>query len=252
MSIKTISSLFLLSLLFVSCSRVLNPSRMFQLPKDFKYSDFSGKENADYKIAANDIIELKMFTNEGLKLVDLTPATGGMTSNVSTGLQFTVDREGNIRMPTIGMVHLQGLTIKEAQQQMEKLFAEYYIKPFCMIKVMNRKALVFPGSGSTGTVVSLSSDNTTLIELLTMAGGVPPTGKAYKVKVMRGNISNPQVQIVDFSTLEGMKKADINIQANDIVYIEPVRNLSQSILNQIAPVLALLTTTLLVIQLVRK
>jgi polysaccharide export outer membrane protein len=81
--------------------------------------------------------------------------------------------------------------------------------------------MVFTGTGGRGTVVNLKNENTTLIEALATAGGVTETGKAYKVKLIRGDTRNPQIMLIDLSTVEGLKQSNLLLQANDIIYVEP-------------------------------
>ena len=63
------------------------------------------------------------------------------------------------------------------------------------------------------------NDNTTLFEALAQAGGLNG-GKAYKIKIIRGDLRNPQIFLVDLSTIKGVVKSDFVLQANDIIYIE--------------------------------
>lgn len=240
--------LLLILILTLSSCRVLNPSLMFKTPADYKFTDLVDKTLEEYRIAPYDILEVKMYTNDGLKLVEMMPQNTGS----SAGVEFIADKEGNVRLPTVGNIAVIGLTIKDAQQKIEKAYSEFYIKPFVLLKVVNRRALVFPGTGGTGTVVNLRNENISLLEVLALAGGISPSGKAHKVKLVRGNIANPEIQLIDLSTVEGMQKANITIQANDIVYVEPVRNISQGVLAQITPLLALLTTALFLAQLATK
>jgi polysaccharide export outer membrane protein len=60
------------------------------------------------------------------------------------------------------------------------------------------------------------------------------------------------VYLIDLSTIEGMKEADLQLQSNDIIYIEPTRNLADTVLVQISPILGLFTTILLSIALFNK
>ncbi len=52
---------------------------------------------------------------------------------------------------------------------------------------------------------------------------------------------------MDLSTIEGLAYADIIIQPNDIIYVEPLPLIAREIVTEIAPVVTLLTTTLLLI-----
>ena len=112
-----------------------------------------------------------------------------------------------------------------------------------MVKVSNKRVTVFPGGGGKAQVVSLVNDNMRLIEALGSVGGITKLGKAAKIKLIRGNLKNPQVFLFDFSTLEGIQKSDFVLQANDIIYVEPRSDYFQELLRDIAPIVSLITST---------
>jgi polysaccharide biosynthesis/export protein len=93
-------------------------------------------------------------------------------------------------------------------------------------------------------------ENTTLIEALAMAGGISQTGKSHKIKLIRGDTRSPQVLLIDLSTVEGMKQSNLMLQANDIIYVEPVPRLSQEVLAQITPIVGIITSLLLIYNIV--
>jgi polysaccharide export outer membrane protein len=90
--------------------------------------------------------------------------------------------------------------------------------------------MVFIG-GNLAKVITMANEKTTLIEALALSGGIPPLSKAHNIKIIRGDLSNPIVYQIDLSTLEGAKLGgSMVIQANDIIYVEPVkRNLDQAL-----------------------
>ena len=240
-------ALFVLSaLLFTGCS--INPSVMFKTDKDFKGQMDKTIGNVEYKIAPNDILSVSVYTNDGFKLIDLTANATSVTDvsvgvgNMSNGSNYNVDIEGFVKLPMIGKIKIQGLTTREADKMLEQQYTTYYNKPFVTTRVMNRRVLVFPGEGGAGKVVTLTNENTTLIEALALAGGISQNGKSKKIKLIRGDTRNPQVTVIDLSTIEGMKETNLLLQANDIIYVEPTRRLSQGILSEIAPIVGIFTS----------
>ena len=248
--------LILLTPLF-SCR--LNPSIMFKTGRNYDYKVDQTIGNVEYRLAPNDILGFSVFTNDGFKLIDLTTGISGSsmttiagTSN-STGndiIQFQVDIDGVVKLPIIGKVKITDLTIREAEKLLEEKYTVYYNKPFVMLSVLNRRVLIFPGQGGTGTVVTLENENTTLIEALAKAGGIRETGKADVIKLIRGDSRNPQVHLIDLSTVEGMTKSNMLLQANDIIYVEPIPNISQNILQELAPIVGIVTSLLLLYEIV--
>ena len=144
-------------------------------------------------------------------------------------------------MPVVGELFVKGYTEKELNRILADKFAGLFVDPFVIAKVENRRALVF--KGSTGGVISLNAGPTNLLEVLAKAGGLSQNSKAYKIKVIRGDMKNPQVMLIDLSTLEGMRKADLIVQSNDIIYIEEKRaSVATQILTEVAPYLSFVTT----------
>ena len=108
--------------------------------------------------------------------------------------------------------------------------------------------MVFPGTGGTGRTVNLDNENMNLIEALALAGGLTNTGKSYKIKLIRGDLRNPKVMLIDLSTIEGMSQSNLLLQSNDIIYVEPVPRVSQELLSQLAPIIGIITSLALVYQ----
>ena len=239
---------------FFSCN--INPSIMFKTGRDYPYKVDQTIGNVEYRIAANDIIGFNVYTNDGFKLVDISagPASisstgsGGLANN--EGIRFTVDIDGMVKLPIIGKVKISDFTIREAETLLEQKYSEFYNKPFVMVKVLNRRVMVFPGSGGEGQVVTLENENTTLIEALALAGGIAERGKADIIKLIRGDSRNPQVHLIDLSTVEGMKQSNMLLQANDIIYVEPSKRVSQGILAELAPIVGIITSLLLLYEIV--
>lgn len=240
--------------LLSSCN--INPSVMFKVPKSYNYATDQTIGNVEYKIAPNDIMGFSVYTNDGFKLIDLTTNAAEIRSNVtnynnvSSMTQFIVEPDGLVKLPIIGKVKVTGLTIREAEKMLETQYATFYNKPFVMIRILNRRVLVFPGTGGSGRVVNIENENTTMIEALAMAGGITNTGKAWKVKLIRGDLRNPKVMLIDLSTVEGVRQSNLLVQANDIIYVEPVPRYSQEILFQITPIVGIITSIALVYSIV--
>jgi polysaccharide biosynthesis/export protein len=217
---------------------------MFKTKKDFKFSTLPTAPETEYTISPDDKIDFRIFTNDGFKLIDITSQ---VFTNIGVSTQFLVEVDGNVKLPIIGKVVLKDITVREAEKLLEEKYSEYYNKPFIMMKVVNRRVMVFPGSGGTGTVVTLENENTTLIEVLARAGGISSSGKAKRVKLIReGPQKTTEVLLIDLSTIEGATQARMPLQANDIVYIEPIRRITAGVLGEISPVLGIITSFLFV------
>jgi polysaccharide biosynthesis/export protein len=239
----------------ISCN--INPSIMFKTGKDYPYKVDQTIGNVEYRIARNDILAFSIFTNDGFKLIDITTGVTTLTPNsnqtgynLNNSTRFPVDIEGFVKFPIIGRVKVEDFTTRDLEKLLEEKYSVYYNKPFVMIGVVNRRVMVFPGTGGSGRVVTLENENTTLIEALALAGGITETGQSNVIKLIRGDSRNPQVHLIDLSTVDGMRQSNMLLQANDIIYVEPVKRVSRGILTEITPIVGILTSLLLLYEIV--
>lgn len=229
----------LLAVLLTSCDKYLNQSLMLRTGKDYPYSEFTGFQGKEYRLAPNDRLNIRLFTNDGSGLINVSTASSA-TVGSGTTLAVKLESDGFAKLPLFGRTYLAGLTIRQAEMLIEDKFAEFYNNPFVLLEVSNKRVMIFAGSNT--SVVTLENDNTTLFEVLATSGGLPEDGKADKIKLIRGDLKNPEVYLIDLSTLVGMKNANLVMQANDIIYIETRKGYVRKILAEVAPYLAIITT----------
>ncbi len=241
--LKKVLGIAIIALFFASCAP-LNPSIMFKTPKDFKYTQPADSVGLEYRIAPNDVISFRLFTNNGFKLIDISNENQVQFQNLNNGISYLVEFDGFVNLPIIGRVKVSELTLREAEFFLEEKYAEIYIDPFILLGISNRRVTIFPGNGGNGRVITLTNNNVTLLEALAQAGGITETGRANRVKLIRGDLSNPEVYLIDLSTIQGVSQANIILQANDIIYVEPLGVTRRQLISEIAPILSLITSAL--------
>jgi polysaccharide export outer membrane protein len=244
--IKQLVFFVTLALLASSC-KFLNPSQMLRAPKDYPYEPLPKVKELETRLNPNDQISMVLLTNDGFKLLDLVGEQQIGVNQLGTNLTYRIEFDGLINLPILGRVKLGGLTVREAEMFLEEEFSKYYIQPFVILRITNRKVLVFSGTDGNAKVVPLVDENTNLIRVLAQAGGVTKTGRAYDIKVIRGEFSEPKVYHFNLRHIDGLKESDFMMQSNDIIYVTPSPQVARTLLIEIGPYLSLLTTLLLVL-----
>ena len=235
----------------LSSCQIFQPSVMLRTKKGFKYSAQTDSVLTEYKITANDRLQFRLFSNDGFKLIDIANSAQGNQNVITTSLQYLVEFDGTVKFPILGRVPVSNMTLREAELMLEEKFANYYNKPFVMLSITNQRVTMFPGSEGTAKVISLTNQNTTLFEALAQAGGISSNGKARKIKLIRGDLQNPQIFLIDLSTIEGMKEADLVLQANDIIYVEPTFSVTRELLAELTPIVSLISSIVSVIAIIQ-
>lgn len=232
---------------------LINRNIMFKTPHDYKFDTVADTLERQFKIQPDDILSFRMFSNDGFKMIDLVNENQTSLSTANR-IQFAynVDPDGDTKLPVIGTVHVAGMTVREAELSLEKQYAVYYQKPFVLLTVSNRRVVVFPGGGGDAKIIALDKNNTTLMEVLAGAGGLAARGDAHRVKLFRrGTDGGRKVFQFDLSDIDNLKYADLVMQADDVVYVQPKAEIARGLLQEITPLITLLTTTILVLGIAR-
>ena len=194
---------------------------------------------ANYVIQKNDLLRLEVNTNLGEKIIDPNlesfkqGAGQGQTKESET---YLVDVNGMVKLPMVNEIKVEGLTLKQAEEVLQKEYARFYREPFVTLLYTNKRVIVLGAPG--GQVIPLANENTRLTEILALARGVATEAKAHNIRVLRGD----KVFVADLSTFAGYLKNDMIIAPGDIVYVEPVRRpLSESI-REYGPLVSIATS----------
>ncbi len=254
--------LFWLAMTMVLGSCTINKDILFKTPTDYVYAELSDSVETDSKIIPNNILTLNFFTGDGHTLIEGGIGTSVLSSSRSSSnnssigrnqITYLVDKDGTVKFPVLGRIEIAGLSIREAEKMLENRYSQYYNEPFVMLEVNNNRVIVSPGAGGEAQVITLVNANTTLLEALALAGGVDDRGIASEIKLIRNNKKTGvrDVYLIDLSTIDGLEEADMIVQPDDIIYVEPLPLIASEIVKEIAPFLSLLTTTILIIALIQ-
>ncbi len=228
----------------------INNSIMLKTPRDYQFDPPPLNEVVQYKISSNDLVQFRLFTNDGFKLIDLTSLDNSKGNNnifnARNNFTYLVEHDGFVKLPILGKIKLEGLTIREAETMLEEAYQAYYKRPFVMLNVTNKRVIIFPGNAGAAQVITLGNNNTTLMEAIAQAGGLAQRGKAKEIKLIRTVGNERKTYLLDLSKIEGLPYGDIVVQANDIIYVEPVPELARELLRDITPLISLMTSALLV------
>lgn len=235
------------ALVFMSSCRVFNPSEMFKTPRNFSYDEFQSTVK-EYVIRPYDKIKMTVYTNKGFQLVDMEEKIQ-MNQYLP---EYLVDKDGMVKLPVLGKVKIDGLTVEQTEKLLETKYAQFFRDPFVIVSVTNRRIFVFSNGAEKGNVVTMDNRNFTLIEALAKVGGMTSFSKAYRIKLIRGDLSNPKVFLIDISSIDDLKKANLVWHVNDIIYVETRPKYASRFVNELSPYLAMLTSILLVYSLFAK
>ncbi|HRS53078.1 MAG TPA: polysaccharide biosynthesis/export family protein [Bacteroidales bacterium] len=239
---------FILIIISFSSCKVFDSSRMLRVKPGYPYAKLPDNNiiTDEYRIAPYDKLNLILFSNQGEKIVKIM---GDLYTQNNREATFEVDYDGTVRLPVIDRVHIAGMTVREAEKLIELKYSQYYQQPFALLSVSNMRVTVLRG-GNLAKVVTLERPNTTLLELIAMTGGTEDI-KTHKIKLVRGDLRNPEIYLIDLSTVEGLAQGGIIVQAGDIIYLPPRDKVASRAMGIITPYLTLFSSLLLIYNIIK-
>ncbi|HEV8511839.1 MAG TPA: polysaccharide biosynthesis/export family protein, partial [Cyclobacteriaceae bacterium] len=143
--------------------------------------------------------------------------SSGNTQQSEDEIHYLVDVNGIAKLPLIGEIHLEGLTLRQAEEIVQKEYSKFFKESFVIFSYANKRVVVLGAPG--GQVIPLANQNIRVAEVLGMARGLSNDARANNIKLIRGD----HVYQIDFSTIKGYLEGNMLVEAGDILYIEPIR-----------------------------
>lgn len=147
-------------------------------------------------------------------------------------IRQTISPEGTILVRGLGPVHLNGMTVKEANSFLQREFSKIYSgisgnEPNSQIKLtlgdIRTIQINIMGEVSVPGTYTLSAFST-VFHALYRAGGVNRIGSLRSIKVVRGGKTFADLDVYDF-LMKGQMKDDIRLQEGDVILVEPYQEL---------------------------
>lgn len=184
--------------------RIQSTFLLFIIGLFFSCSVFSAETNASYKLNAGDLLQVSVWGEETLnKEVRVLP-------------------DGSITFPLAGRVEVVGVTAQEAEKRITEKLKTYMPDPQVSVVVTKPEGnvayvigkVIKPGS------VLLQGD-TTVMQAISLAGGLDKFADATSIKVLRGAGKSQTVTTVNYSSLikgQGLQ-SNVVLSAGDTILV---------------------------------
>src|SRR5690606_13962848 len=127
--------------------------------------DFTA-ERDEYRLGKNDVLNIFVLNHPEMssQRVDLGQISG-----------TTIRKDGMVHLPVVGGVMAAGLTLTEFEQNLRAEIAKYIVEPQVSVEILCHESQKFFVLGEVARPGAFPVDgDTTLLEAIGVAGGVPP------------------------------------------------------------------------------
>ena len=209
-----------LALMVLSVSACVTPSQITYI-KDMEYGkDYPAKPAPELHIQKQDRLSIRVYSSDPALA---TPFNVGALINEGAGATqtatYVVDSGGYIDFPVLGSVYVEGMTMKEIQNEIaNRIISSGYIRePVVSVNLENFTVTLIK-YGNTDRI-SVGGRSINLIQLVAPTQGE----KIHEVEVIRTENGIRRAYSVDFQTIEMFDSPVFYLQQNDIVYVKPGR-----------------------------
>ncbi len=183
---------FLACILGTSCVKQAGPALRFEQPTLVKAT-----------LGAGDVIDLRVFGEEDL-----------------SG-EYQVSPEGTLRLPLIGRIIVEGLSMNELAVKVTDLYNAKYLKNAqvsVFVKAYNSRRIYVLGQVRTAGPFDYD-ENMTVIAAIALAGGLGDSADASRTIVTR-TVDNEKTRFkIDVNKIGRGRESDFMLRPGDIVFV---------------------------------
>ena len=145
--------------------------------------------------------------------------------NSANGSGYLVNSDGNIQLPILGNIKVDGQTTKQVKQHVSDILLakKLLIDPIVTVHHLNYEVTVI-GEVGKPTVINVPSEKISLLKALGLAGDITIFGKKDNVLLIREINGKRTVKRIDLISPEFLTSAYYYLQPNDVVYVEANKN----------------------------
>ncbi|MBB1194039.1 hypothetical protein DNC80_10230 [Flavobacterium sp. SOK18b] len=214
---KTILKFLLIIILFASCkSQNIYESKV----ETHDNSTFKYDANYQYRIRKDDKISISVWGEDNLSVGS---TYGIYNSNEVYGKWLMVDAYGNIEVPKIGTKNVLNKTVPELKEELKTDLKKWLVNPVLDIKVLNKEITIL-GEVKSPNSIKIDTDNVTLLQVISKAGGFDSYANIKSVKVLRQEGENVHVTNLDLTTDATILTTNIMLHPGDVVIVPSKKN----------------------------
>ncbi len=159
---------------------------------------------------------------------------------------YLVDENGNINFPFVGFINVAGLTTARAGKKIQEALSKYISNASITVKYIDNNVSVLGEVERQGTY-NFSRDKVTIYEALALGGGLTRYGNRKKVILIRQEGDRIMYHKLDISDSRIANKDYYYVLPNDVIVVEPLKNISSSYQNITFTTILTSVTTLIAV-----
>lgn len=141
--------------------------------------------------------------------------------NTSPSYQtYVVTSKGDINFPTLGTLHVEGMTTEQLQAELTRLISAEVEDPMVRVELVNFNVNV-AGEVHKPGIIPVKRNKFSILDALSAAGDLTEYGERSNVLVMREEDGKRVYAHLDLNSSDVFTSPYFYLQQNDYIYVEP-------------------------------
>ena len=182
-------------------------------------------------IQPDDILSINIETIDpkaaaAVSQLPVMPAVGASSASTVGGQEisgFAVDKDGNVEIPILGIIHIAGLTTYQTRELIKSKASRYFVNPTVQVRFVNFKITVL-GEVTRPATYTLPNEKITLLDAIGLAGDLTIYGKRNNIMLIREEDGRKKTVRFDLNSYDIFKSPYFYLRQNDVIYVEPGRS----------------------------
>ncbi|MFI3297237.1 MAG: polysaccharide biosynthesis/export family protein [bacterium] len=212
-------------ILVVMCTSCATQQKILYLQDNIVNTDIETIAGGEIRLKPDDVISI-VVTSKNPELAAVfnlsKPQQEGSSTSSNTQVNYTINSDGKIDFPVLGLIDAEGFTKTELIESIKSkiIESEMILDPVVTIEFSNLSFSTLGEVASPGTY-NITKNRTTILEALSMSGDLTITGVRDRVFLTRKNGDKVKTYQLDLKSKDIYQSPAYYVQQNDVIYVEP-------------------------------
>ena len=185
----------------------------------------------EYKLQVNDILDVKIsslnpdvnaiFNASSMATMQVAQATAQKGGDLYYMTGYSISNEGDIDIPFVGKVNVQGKTLAEAHASVDEKVGELFNNYHLQVKLGGIRFSAIGEFNIPGKHVVLQNQ-ATIFEAIALSGDLNQVAKRDEIKLIRQYPDGTRIHTLNLLDQSIVSSPYYFIQPNDVLYAEPL------------------------------